>query len=209
VRRSASDILQQISGPNFGEPKFLATGFSAIRMAQVTFSDVPLGVMEKIVCHLKGQDKASVRLVSKAARDACDNTTTFLTVRRSQWNGFPNLQRLMNCTVVLFLDDMATLPSFRLDKYEQQTEGSFLLVCGEWWWKRADLRKWIGIQKESRISKVGLMLCITEQPRGNVDVCDMIEEVLDEGAPDLHYLGVWSQLVGFLALGRRVDARTP
>ena len=171
-------------------------------MAAASFAEIPSVVLEKIVCLLNGQDKATVRLVSRGARDACDSVTKFVTVKRSQWSGFPDLQRMHSCTVVLFLDDLATLPSFRLDQYEPQTDGSFLLVCGEWWWKQPDLRRWIELQKNSRISKVGLMLCIMEQPPGSVDVCSLIEEVLDDEGAELNYLGVWSQLVRILSHAR-------
>ncbi len=169
-------------------------------MSPLSFSEIPLVVLEKVVCLLNGEDRVRVRLVSKAFQKACDGTTRFLTVKRSQWSGFPDLTRLDNCTVVLFLDDLATLPSFRLNRFEQPTNGSFLLVCGEWWWKRADLRQWMGQQKEEKVFKVGLMLCIMEQAQSDFDLCSMIEEVLDEEAPVLNYLGVWSQLVSFQIL---------
>ncbi|BDA48693.1 hypothetical protein COCOBI_12-3750 [Coccomyxa sp. Obi] len=105
------------------------------------------------------------------------------------------MNKMRNCTVVLFLDDTAMLPSFRMEHCVQQIKGRFLLVCGEWWWMRPDVREWIKYHQNKGDFKVGLLLCILEQIQGDGDICSTIEEVLDDQAPDLNYLGIWSQLL--------------
>ncbi len=169
--------------------------FNPQHVATMSFRELPLTLWEKVIGLLKGQDRASVRLVCTATREACDSTTKFLTLKRSEWSGFPDMNKMGNCTIVLFLDDTAMLPSFKWENCVQQISGKFLLVCGEWWWRRSDVREWIKYHQNKSDFKVGLLLCIMEQIQGDGDICSTIEEVLDEEAPDLNYLGIWPQLV--------------
>lgn len=166
----------------------------------MSFRELPLTLWEKVIALLKGQDRASVRLVCTVTRQACDSTTKFLTLKRSEWSGFPDMNKMRNCTVVLFLDDTAMLPSFKLENCVQPISGKFLLVCGEWWWMRSDVREWIKYHQNKSDFRVGLLLCILEQIQGDGDICSTIEEVLDEEAPDLNYLGIWPQLVSIHTL---------
>lgn len=109
--------------------------------------------------------------------------------------------------MVVFIDDIACKPSFKIEEFQQLSEGNFIFISGEWWWSRADLRVWIIAQKEQRHYKIGLLLCMMEQVDGFFDICDTVEEKLGDGVPELNYLGIWPQLVRLYIYTCHTDIR--